>query len=183
VTTRTLLLLRHGQYEPDDGGRLTELGREQARTSARFLADTRLDAIWASTLPRAKETAQIVAEHLARAGYRGSVRTTSILKEGMYTKVDGYEVPAAERQRDRARADKAYAKFFRKSRSERTELIVCHGNLIRYLVCRALRTPIAKWTRMVTAHCGLTRIVIRDSGAVRVVSYNETAHLPPKLVT
>jgi hypothetical protein len=32
-------------------------------------------------------------------------------------------------------------------------------------------------------HCALTRVLIRDTGAVRVVSYNETAHLPSRLVT
>jgi serine/threonine-protein phosphatase PGAM5 len=178
VSSRTLLLLRHGQYEPDNGGALTEVGREQARTSAKFLAEHRFDAIWASTLPRAKETAEIVASVVG-----GRVRTTHVLKEGMYTKVEGYEVPAKERREDCARADSAYLKFFRTSRTERKELLVCHGNLIRYFMCRALRTPVAKWTRMTTSHCGLTRIVIRDSGAVRVVSYNETAHLPTMLVT
>lgn len=175
--TRTLILLRHGHYEPD-GGTLTEIGREQARQSARYLAPLRIHAVWASTLTRAKETAAIVVDQLG-----GRVRTTRVLKEGMYTKIDGYVVPASERREDRARADAAYARFFRTSRTDRTELLVCHGNLIRYLVCRALRAPIAKWMRMTTSHCGLTRIVIRDTGAVRVVSYNETAHLPAKLVT
>jgi len=62
-------------------------------------------------------------------------------------------------------------------------VVVCHGNLIRYFVCRALKVPIVRWTRMNSSHCALTRILIRDTGAIRVVSYNETAHLPPKLVT
>jgi serine/threonine-protein phosphatase PGAM5 len=177
VATRTLILLRHGQYDADPGT-LTALGREQARHAARYLAAMQFDAVWASTLPRAKETAAIVVDQLG-----GQVRTTRVLKEGMYSKVEGYLVPESERREDRARADAAYAKFFRKSRVERTELLVCHGNLIRYLVCRALKAPIAKWMRMTTSHCGLTRIVIRDTGAVRVVSYNETAHIPIKLVT
>ena len=175
--SRTLILLRHGQYEPDSGS-LTPLGREQARVAAKYLRDFHFDAIWASTLTRARETADIVTDHVG-----GRVRTTRILKEGMYTKIEGYLVPASERREDRARADAAYVKFFRKSRTDRTELLVCHGNLIRYLVCRALKAPINKWMRMNTHHCGLTRIVIRDTGAVRVVSYNETAHLPRKLVT
>jgi serine/threonine-protein phosphatase PGAM5 len=179
VGTRTLVFLRHGQYDAENGGLLTPLGREQARLSAKYLEAFRFDCIWSSTLPRAKETAEIAAQHLGDL----RVRHTGLLREGLYTKVEGYDVPASERREDRARADAAYAKIVRVSRAERTELVVCHGNLIRYLMCRALHTPIAKWLRMTTSHCGLTRVLVRDTGAVRVVSYNETSHLPTKLVT
>lgn len=177
--TRTLILLRHGQYAAEGVGALTPLGREQARLTGRYLESMSIDAIWSSTLPRAKETAQIVAEVVAGA----RPRHTRLLREGLYTKVEGYNVPPSERREDRERADAAYSKFFRKTRRDRTELVVCHGNLIRYLVCRALHLPIAKWLRMNSCHCGITRVLVRETGAVRVVSYNETAHLPVKLVT
>jgi serine/threonine-protein phosphatase PGAM5 len=177
--TRTLLFLRHGQYDAENGGVLTPLGREQARLTAKYLEGCRFDAIWSSTLPRAKETADIVVQQFGHL----RVRHTGILREGLYTKVEGYDIPPAERRADRARADEAYAKIVRKSRSERTELVVCHGNLIRYIMCRALHMPIPKWLRMTTSHCGLSRLLVRDSGAVRVMSYNETSHLPMKLVT
>lgn len=177
--TRTLLFLRHGQYEAENGGVLTELGREQARLAGRYLENVTVDRIWSSTLPRAKETAEIVSRHLG--GMR--VWSTGLLREGIYTRVEGYIVPASERRQDCARADAAYAKIVRKSRTDRTELVVCHGNLIRYFMCRALQTPIAKWTRMTTSHCALSRVMVRQTGAVRLVSYNETSHLPAKFVT
>jgi serine/threonine-protein phosphatase PGAM5 len=177
--TRTLFFLRHGQYDAESRGELTPLGREQARLTGKYLETFRFDLVWSSTLPRARETADIVTEHLG--GMR--VRHTGLLREGLYTKVEGYEVPASERRADRARADAAYAKIVRPSRAERTELVVCHGNLIRYLMCLALHTSVSKWLRMTTSHCGLTRVIVRDTGAVRVVSYNETSHLPNKLVT
>lgn len=178
--SRTLVLLRHGQYDTNDGGRLTPLGRAQALASARYLRGFTFDAVWSSTLVRAKETADIVAETL---GTVRAVRRTGLLREGLYSKIDGYPATPAERREDRTRADAAYAKFFRPSRTERVELVVCHGNLIRYLLCRALHAPIAKWMRMTTNHCGLSRVVVRSTGAVRVVSYNETSHLPARLVT
>lgn len=185
--TRTLVLLRHGQYDPEDDGRLTSLGRDQALHAARTLASMHFDAVWASTLPRARETADIVRAHLveARGPSRGisRVRHTSILREGLYTKVEGYVISAAERREDRARAEAAFTKFFRASRSDRTELLVCHGNLIRYIVCRTLRLTVDRWLRMTTNHCAVSRVIVRDSGAVRLASYNETLHLPPKLVT
>jgi serine/threonine-protein phosphatase PGAM5 len=181
--TRTILLVRHGQYAPEDGGKLTELGREQADHTGKWifehLAETRVDALWSSTLPRARETAQIIAKSITRS----RVRAVGVLREGMYSKVKGYDVPAGEREEDRKRADEAWARFFRTSRADRFEIVVCHGNLIRYFVCRAIHISVMRWTRMNSNHCSMTRVLIRDTGAVRVVSYNETAHLPVKLVT
>jgi serine/threonine-protein phosphatase PGAM5 len=178
-----LLLVRHGQYAVEDGGALTEVGREQARLTGRWILDhldgKRVDALWSSTLPRARETAEIIGKQVTRL----KPRQVPILREGMYTKVKGYDVPASERREDRARAAVVWERFFRTSRTDRLEIVVCHGNLIRYLVCRALQVPITRWTRMNSNHCGLTRILIRDTGAIRVVSYTETAHLPAKLVT
>jgi serine/threonine-protein phosphatase PGAM5 len=183
--TRILLLVRHGQYTPEDGA-LTEVGREQAAITGKWIADQyreagiRLDALWASTLPRARESATIIAKSFPRA----KIKVASVLREGMYSKVKGYEVPADEREEDRIRADAAWQRFFRISRkTDRFEILVCHGNLIRYLVCRALHVPILRWTRMNSHHCAMTRVLVRDTGAIRVVSYNETAHLPIRLVT
>ncbi len=176
--SRTIVLLRHGHYDAEDGGHLTNIGREQARLAGKYLEGIRFHAIWSSTLPRARETSDIVAQPIVL-----ECRYSGLLREGIYTKVEGYNIPPSERLEDRERADAAYRKFFRKSRTDRTELLVCHGNLIRYFVCRALHVPVQKWLRMTTSHCGISRVVIRDTGAVRVMSYNETAHLPPKLVT
>lgn len=181
--TRNLLLVRHGQYDTDKGGSLTELGREQAAVTGKWifenLAGQRVHAVWSSTLPRARETADIIAKNITRS----KVKRVAVLREGMYSKVKGYDVPAAEREEDRNRGDAAFERFFKTTRVDRFELLVCHGNLIRYLVCKAMEIPVLRWTRMNSNHCALTRVLIRDTGAVRVVSYNETAHLPSRLVT
>jgi broad specificity phosphatase PhoE len=65
-----VLLVRHGQSEWNAEGRwqgqadpgLTDLGRLQAREAARALGA--VDAVWASDLQRAVETATIIADHL-----------------------------------------------------------------------------------------------------------------------
>lgn len=181
--TRNLLLVRHGQYDVERGGWLTELGREQAIHTGKWIFDNlagqRVHALWSSTLPRARETADIIGKSVTRQ----AVKRAGVLREGMYSKVKGYEVPPSEREEDRKRADAAYERFFKTTRVDRFEIVVCHGNLIRYLVCRAMEIPVARWTRMNSNHCALTRVLIRDTGAVRVVSYNETAHLPSRLIT
>jgi broad specificity phosphatase PhoE len=67
-----LILVRHGETDWNAEGRLqghtdrplSDYGREQARRLADDLADEEFDAIYASDLARARETAEIVAERL-----------------------------------------------------------------------------------------------------------------------
>jgi broad specificity phosphatase PhoE len=67
--TTTILLARHGESDWNRTKRwqgwadrpLTKLGREQARELAGRLEETELDAVYASDLQRARETAEIVA--------------------------------------------------------------------------------------------------------------------------
>jgi len=71
----TLLLVRHGETDWNADGRLqghtdrplSEFGRRQARQLAEELADEELDAIYASDLSRARETAQVVGARLGLA--------------------------------------------------------------------------------------------------------------------
>ena len=68
----TLLLVRHGETDWNAAGRLqghtdrplSDYGREQARRLADELANEELDAIYASDLARARETAEIVGARL-----------------------------------------------------------------------------------------------------------------------
>jgi 2,3-bisphosphoglycerate-dependent phosphoglycerate mutase len=71
----TLMLVRHGETDWNADGRLqgqtdrplSEFGRRQARQLAEELADDELEAIYASDLSRARETAEIVGERLGLA--------------------------------------------------------------------------------------------------------------------
>src|ERR687894_931603 len=66
----TILLARHGEtdwnaerrWQGHTDRQLTPRGREQARALAERLADTDLEAVYASDLSRARETAAAVAE-------------------------------------------------------------------------------------------------------------------------
>lgn len=66
-----VLLIRHGQQETDFGGPvgaivdppLSERGLMQAELLGRLLSTKRIDAIYASTLRRAQQTAAAVAKH------------------------------------------------------------------------------------------------------------------------
>lgn len=66
----TVLIARHGQaaYDTDlwtdDGGMLTDLGRQQAGELAEGLRSRRISQVYPSTLVRAVQTAEIIAQRL-----------------------------------------------------------------------------------------------------------------------
>jgi len=176
---RTVVLLRHGEYRLDDGPDpgLTLLGQRQARYCEALLRRERFDRVFTSPLVRARETCAELA-----GPWRVKPSVSAILAEGVPTKVASLGVSAKDAAVDRLRFDRAFATFFAPVRGETSELLVCHGNLIRYLVARTLGVPARTWTKLVSNHCGVTRILVRDD-RMRVVSYNETSHLPPDAIT
>jgi len=132
-----------------------------------------------SDLGRAKETAAIIAAALP--GLR--VRQTALLREAMPTGYPGQKVPLVTRAEHKARIDEIVDRRLRPSRRDRIELVVCHGNLIRSLVCRVLSVRVTAWRDFDTFHCGITQIVVKPDGRTMVASYNDTGHLPHGLIT
>jgi serine/threonine-protein phosphatase PGAM5 len=180
---RRLIFMRHGQYDEMSssraGGALTALGRRQAKKTAAALRRLEVAAIWSSTLLRAKETASFVAAKQPRA----RLKCTKLLCEVIPTKLPRHiklriPIDATHIRDDKTRADLAYDTLFRTTKKSRTEIVVCHGNLIRYLVCRALGIAPKLWMRLDSTHCGLTEFRVLPKGIVRVVRYNDVGHLP-----
>jgi len=69
------------------------------------------------------------------------------------------------------------------SEAEEVDVLVCHGNVIRYFVCRALQLPSDAWLRFALPNASVTMLHIRPSGRVGIVTMGETGHLPPEKVT
>ncbi len=178
MTLRRLILIRHGQYEEEDGGTydLTPLGRRQAEKARRYVEGRNVDRIVSSSMVRARTTAGIIAKGR-------SITTTKLLAECLPTAVPGYLAEPSELRENRARLDLAYEKFVKPSKKKRTDVLVCHGNVIRYFVCKAIGAPIASWIRLGIHHCSVTEIVVRADGRMALLSYNETGHLPKKMRT
>ncbi len=68
MAARTIYLIRHGQYNPENqkdrlGNGLTATGIAQAQYSAERMADVPLSAIHTSSLLRAAQTARFIAEN------------------------------------------------------------------------------------------------------------------------
>lgn len=57
------------------------------------------------------------------------------------------------------------------------EIIVCHGNVIRYMFCRALQLPPEAWLRLTTFNCSLTYLAVRPTGTVSCRMLGDIGHL------
>ncbi len=186
---RYIYLVRHGQYhmdrEQEGYGTLTALGRRQAHSVGRRLArEHEVEFIHHSDMPRAIETAEIVAGHLSDIPKKQS----RLLREGLPTAPSHWNgrPSRAHLARTRERMDAAYGRYFKplKGKKDRHDLIVAHGNLIRYLVRRALGDPIGKWWRMDILQCSLCVVAIVPPPRHSVLmAFNDVGHLTMSMRT
>jgi serine/threonine-protein phosphatase PGAM5 len=195
MATRYLYLVRHGNYEsqdPDDelGGSLSALGREQADRTGEHFANFPITAIYGSTMRRAFETAKIISSRFRDI----EVQPTRELWECIPTIPPKFEALFAIKSPEltpdkvleqRRYADIAFDRFFVPSDTPYDEhiLLVCHGNLIRYFICRVLDVNPNAWANMRTFQCGFSVVTIEDDDEIALISFNETPHLPEGFLT
>ncbi len=70
-----------------------------------------------------------------------------------------------------------------KQEEDSYDVVVCHANVIRYFVCKALQLPPEAWLRFSLPHCSITIISIRPSGTVSVRCLGDSGFLPPDAIT
>jgi serine/threonine-protein phosphatase PGAM5 len=84
----------------------------------------------------------------------------------------------------RAQLDRLFTTHFRPAEgAARSELFVAHGNVIRYLVSRALGLDEKNWLSMSVGHASITRIRIEADGSFKVIAVGDVGHLPPNMLT
>ncbi|XP_039751861.1 serine/threonine-protein phosphatase Pgam5, mitochondrial-like isoform X2 [Pararge aegeria] len=190
---RHLILIRHGQYHLDgatDKQRiLTDLGRQQAEFTGQRLAslDIKWDLIVRSTMSRAQETANIIAQHLPK---EIEVKDCQLIEEGAPVPPEppvGHWRPEPKFFQDSARIEAAFRRYFYRAPPEQKQdsytLLVCHANVIRFFVCKALQFPPEGWLRISLNHGSITWVSILPSGNVVLRSLSETGHMEPKYIT
>ncbi|CAJ0567886.1 unnamed protein product, partial [Mesorhabditis spiculigera] len=191
TANRNIILIRHGQYVMDSKEKsLSDLGRKQAELLAGRLAITgiKFDALHMSPLNRATETADILLQKLPPDLVR---KMDPMLEEGPPYPPEPaayHWVPSTnEFVTDGMRIEAAFRKYFHRASprqtDDSTEIFVCHSNVIRYFVCRALQFPPEGWLRLSVANCSITWLQIRPNGRVTLKSLSDVGHLPHKKVT
>jgi serine/threonine-protein phosphatase PGAM5 len=80
------------------------------------------------------------------------------------------------------RLDLVFAADFKPATTaDRNDLIVAHGNVIRYLVTKALGVDTRAWLGFSVAHASLTVIRVRADGTMTVVTVGDVGHIPPNM--
>ncbi|CAD5217964.1 unnamed protein product [Bursaphelenchus xylophilus] len=184
--TRNIFLIRHGQYHLDSEKRnLTPLGQEQAQLLGERLAKTNIkyDVCVMSTMNRATETALLMLEKMDPTIPKES---DSLLEEGApyppEPPLSSWKPSQKKFYTEGARIEAAFRKYIHRAsprqKHDSYELIVCHANVIRYFVCRALQFPREGWLRLSLGNSSITWMVLRPNGAVSIRGLGDFGHLP-----
>ncbi len=190
MATRLLFLARHGEPEqPTDAAGLSGRGRRQAYLLGERLREAGLHAVHHGPLPRAAQTADVVATALPTV----PVHVTDLAGDHLPHDTDPTGLPSAyarflagstaAQRADGPRVTAAAVRRFARPPvdGEVRELVVTHAFLIAWLLRDALDAPAPRWLGLNPQHCGLT--VIRYSAGLppRLVAFNDVAHLPRDL--
>ncbi|HXC50455.1 MAG TPA: histidine phosphatase family protein [Candidatus Limnocylindrales bacterium] len=193
--TATAILMRHGETAWNRDRRvmgdldipLSDDGRLQSGHAARLLESFAIDRIVSSPLVRAKETAEIVAQHLGR-----TIETDPRLVEVRFGEWQGktYEEVATDPRYHGFATDpvanatpggdtaesvqRRGLESLATLRAGECVLFVTHGDIIRTLICHFLATPLVAYRRIRTDNGGLSAIAI-GAGAPEVKFLNMLA--------
>ena len=194
------------------GWSLTPLGQQQAFRTAQRLSQLPITAIHCSTYPRTLETAQILASQLNNVPIQSSESLCECVPAvpqsfrawHAATRIEPpdqhrYEVPPAMRPwlniwthyvsfesvaAGEAQGQQAFETYFHAPHDQvEHEVIVSHGNLLGYFLCRVLHLPTDAWMQLDMYNCALSEVRIDAAGEMRLLSFNDTDHLPYELRT
>ena len=176
-----IYLVRHGDYNYREiasatvGQGLTARGREQAQATATWLADADSDirSIQSSDFTRAAETAAILATAFPLANLEVGPKFREC--DDVYFK-DTTRVPRS--------ATATFDQLFGPAASHPAPLVVvCHANLIRYLLSRLLGWTRRKWASVLIGNCSVSIVASQTVRKTehRVLAVAKLQHLPARL--
>lgn len=198
-----LLLVRHGESQWNALGRLqgqadpplSKLGRMQAAMVAARLVDEEVDAIVASDLERAVDTANALATAVGLPvakdpGLRevdlGS--WTGIERESVERDQPELWAQWRERGAEGWEGGETYAQAIvrvgktiealAERHGEQTVVAVSHGGSIRLACCHLLGLPVSSLSRFMSiSNTSITEFLVEPDGSGRLVRLNDAAHM------
>jgi len=186
--TRFLFLVRHGEAPGD--GELSEAGREQARLTGERLRDVPFGGICHGPLPRAAQTAELIAACLPgvpvsasdlAGDYLPSDPDPAALPPSYARFVASF--PASERTEGPQRAAAALERFTRPGGpdGDEYELVVTHNFLAGWLVSQAMAGPPWRWLGVNQMNCAISVIAYAAGLPASLLTFNDAGHLSPDL--
>ncbi|XP_043924648.1 serine/threonine-protein phosphatase PGAM5, mitochondrial [Protopterus annectens] len=191
--SRHIFLIRHSQYnqngQNDKERTLTALGREQAELTGQRLVSlgVNYDVLIHSSMTRARETAEIISRYIPGV----EKVSCDLLREGAPIQpvppISHWKPEAVQYHEDGARIEAAFRRYIHRAEAKQEkdsyEIIVCHANVIRYIVCRALQFPPEGWLRMCLNNGSITWLTIRPNGRVSLRTLGDSGFMPPDKLT
>lgn len=185
-----IVLVRHGHYDADPkadeslGPGLSPIGVAQARLAgARLRGEAPFDTVLVSPMQRARDTAASIGLEMPDARFTVVEDLRECTPPTRRNEVTAEETPEALAA-CKAQLDRIFARYFKPAGGgERRRLLVCHGNVIRYLVTRALGVDTTAWLEMSVGHASITRIRVEADGRYKVIAVGDVGHLAPTLRT
>jgi serine/threonine-protein phosphatase PGAM5 len=182
-----LYLIRHGMYDKDpdpnaDDAKtngLNGLGHEQARLVGAKLAALPIKpaAFVTSNFRRARETAEDIGQVLGRTPAVDTLIhecTPASDRADVVRRLTAGELAACD-----SNLVRAWAKYMVPTpEGDRHDVLVCHGNVIRWFVARAVAGDSRRWGWMEMANASITILAVRPDGTLRLVCFNDVGHLP-----
>lgn len=188
---RVIVLVRHGNYTPDPkvdpklGPPLNAIGVAQANLTGARLAELgeHFDALYVSPMQRARDTAAVIARDLSGSTFKVDDDLAECIPPTWRTDITK-DVKPAELTACKARLDRVFQRYFRLSNGHaKNVLLVCHGDVIRYLVTRALGVDTRSWLEMSVRNASITRIGVEADGRFKVIEVGEDGFMPRSMLT
>ncbi|MCA9711374.1 MAG: histidine phosphatase family protein, partial [Myxococcales bacterium] len=153
-------------------------------------ASGRFEGVYASPWPRATQSAEIAGREMDLDNIRIKRYLHELvpLVDPALPEFQGFPMgleatPTEGRLFVDRQVEKIRSRFFRAPTRRSFVFVFAHGNLIRYLVARTLKLPYEAWAMMDIAHASITELRVYASGFEALISFNDTGHLPPSMVT
>jgi broad specificity phosphatase PhoE len=199
----TFYFVRHGQKELIAGDpSLTQIGREQAKHTAKFLKDKQIKQIFTSPLKRAMETAKIIAKELGLKiktddrlierinwGEKKGESFREFWEEWQKTSLDrDYQPSHGYSSRESGRRLEAFLQDILKNSDNDAILIVAHGGIIEDLLFNIFpekdlpltSNKISKARYIEILECSAT--ILKKNKDFAIEKIGDISHLPTPLV-
>jgi serine/threonine-protein phosphatase PGAM5 len=188
---RTIILIRHGEYghdpacDEDVGCGLVALGRQQARLAADRLKamPVAFTSIQASAMTRARQTGEIIAARfpeLELTIHRDIRECTPNTRRADIMA----ELKPGEAEECEANLALAWERIFVPAvAANEYDIVVCHGNVIRWFVTRVLEVDPLAWLQMSIANCSFTVVQVRADGSKKLIAFADSGHIPYSMTT
>jgi serine/threonine-protein phosphatase PGAM5 len=186
MSLRTLYFVRNAHYTRDMGhphGSLTPTGQHQANLTAQRIAEYQCTAVICSTYRQMIETARSLAipnglpiqeSHLLRQYDSFALEDGTLSRKQFMTALESQKTQLSQ---------VAQTFIMPAGDTQDTQLIVCHGNIIRDLICTALGINPANWSNRTLRHCSVSILTLDNEKRANLVTFDDTSHLPTSLLT